>query len=42
MPRSIPKGLSREHILAALADPNAGIEHLYPETQFGLLVCLFA
>jgi hypothetical protein len=27
MPQSIPKGLTTEHILLALADLDAGIEH---------------
>ena len=27
MPQSIPKGLTREHVLKALADLDAGIEH---------------
>jgi hypothetical protein len=27
MPRSIPKGLTREHVLLALADLDAGVEH---------------
>ena len=27
MPLSIPKGLTREHVLRALADLDAGIEH---------------
>jgi hypothetical protein len=27
MPESIPKGLTREHLLKALADLDAGIDH---------------
>src|SRR3954469_1632938 len=27
MPRSIPKGLTKEHVLLALADLDAGVEH---------------
>ena len=27
MPQSIPKGLTREHVLKALADLDAGIDH---------------
>ena len=27
MPQSIPKGLTREHVLQALADLDAGVEH---------------
>ena len=27
MPQSIPKGLTREHVLRALADLDAGIDH---------------
>ena len=27
MPKSIPKGLNREHVLKAVADLDAGIEH---------------
>ncbi len=35
MPHSIPKGLAREHILKALADLDAGIEHPFGEpTRF--------
>jgi hypothetical protein len=29
MPQSIPKGLTREHVLKALADLDAGIEHSF-------------
>jgi hypothetical protein len=29
MPRSIPKGLTREHVLLALADLDAGVEHSF-------------
>ncbi len=29
MPQSIPKGLNREHVLAAIADLDAGIEHSF-------------
>ena len=29
MPQSIPKGLTREHILAAIADLDTGIEHAF-------------
>lgn len=31
MPQSIPKGLTREHVLAAIADLDAGIEHPFGE-----------
>ncbi|MHB0958289.1 MAG: DUF6884 domain-containing protein [Pirellulaceae bacterium] len=38
MPHSIPKGLTREHILKALADLDAGIEHPFGDpTQFQLV-----
>ena len=38
MPHSIPKGLTREHILKALADLDAGIEHSFGEpTHFQLV-----
>jgi hypothetical protein len=38
MPHSIPKGLNREHILKALADLDAGIEHSFGEpTHFQLI-----
>jgi len=36
MPQSIPKGLTREHVLAAIADLDAGIEH--PFGNLGLFV----
>src|SRR5262249_60224340 len=29
MPRSIPKGLTTEHVLLALADLDAGVEHRF-------------
>ena len=29
MPRSIPKGLTREHVIKALADLDAGVEHSF-------------
>ena len=29
MPQSIPKGLTREHVLRALADLDAGVEHRF-------------
>ena len=29
MPQSIPKGLTREHVLKALADLDAGIDHRF-------------
>jgi hypothetical protein len=29
MPQSIPKGLTRENVLKALADLDAGIKHLF-------------
>jgi len=35
MPQSIPKGLTREHVLKALADLDAGIDH-----PFGRASCL--
>jgi hypothetical protein len=38
MPRSIPKGLTRECVLQALADLDAGIEHLFgPPTGYELV-----
>jgi hypothetical protein len=38
MPQSIPKGLTRDHVLKALADLDAGIEHPFGEaTKFHLV-----
>src|SRR5215471_13085466 len=39
MPQSVPKGLSREHVLQALADLDANIEHPFgPPTGYELVL----
>jgi len=35
MPKSIPKGLNREHVLKALDDFDAGIEHPFGKATKG-------
>jgi hypothetical protein len=38
MPQSIPAGLTREHVLSALADLDVGIEHPFdPPTKYELV-----
>src|SRR5690348_6124637 len=38
MPQSVPKGLSREHVLRALAELDAGVEHPFgPPTGYELV-----
>ena len=38
MPQSIPKGLTREHVLKAIADLEAGIDHPFGKSTGYLVV----
>jgi len=39
MPQSIPKGLTHDHILATIADLDAGIEHPFGKGRCVKLIC---